>query len=206
MVVITGDSNLHVDVGSAPGVSCFKDVLTAHDLHQYVDCSTHRCGYTLDLVISRASDSTISNVSVFNSEIYDHKSVTFSVNHMLQEQYPHRKAQLRRDFRYVNSETLKSCLSYHGSVTLPCTFAVNTALDERNSCVGTVLISMQCITFAVTMRMFGQHPTWKYTDKSMCTTVFSEIRKVKIQHYQNLQDADQSAAFKAVDKDFFLTL
>ena len=180
-VVITGDFNLHVDVGSTPGVSRFKDILTAHDLHQYVDCSTHRFGYTLDLVISRAYSATANNVSVFNNELSYYKSLTFSVHHIHQEQHPHRKVQLGRDFRHVNSQALTGGIMYQLSRLDPSpthpdtildqnTFAVNTALDEHfpvvlrrprkmnTPCWYCAGIHATSESFAVTMRTFCEHP------------------------------------------------
>ena len=139
-VVITGDFNLSVDVGSAPVVSRFKDMLTAPDLHICVDCSTQRCGHTLDLVISRASDST--KVSVFNSEITEHKSLIFPVHYTPQQHHPRGKAQSRRDFRHVYNETLTGGIvsrlsrmdlspTHPDTILDQYTFAVDTALDEH---------------------------------------------------------------------------
>ena len=71
------------------------------------------------------------------------------------------------------------------------TFAVNTALDEhapavlrrphkRSTYVDTVLISMRCISFAVTVRAFGEHLAWKYTGTSMWAIgTLSPMRCVK---------------------------
>lgn len=140
-VVITGYFNLHVDVCSAPGVSRFMDLLQIHDLHQHVDCSTHKAGHTLDLVISRATDPIISKVSVTSSEISDNKSVTFSIEHTADKNYPQAKLQPRRDLRHVDCKTLTSEINsnlsgfdtsptYPDSILDIYTCAVISALDE----------------------------------------------------------------------------
>ena len=59
--MIVGDFNLHVD---CPEV---------------VHSSTHTSGYTLDLVIVRAGDPIISEISSYNPCISDHEAVIFNV-------------------------------------------------------------------------------------------------------------------------------
>ena len=132
--------------------------------------------------------STVSNVSVFNGEISDHKSLTFSVHHILQEQHPHGKAQLRSDFRHVNTETLTCEIMPELSHMDPLSTHPDTIMDQSlllilhwlNSLLvyfgghargglhlGTVLIAIRRESFAVTMRLFGEHPAWKYAGTSV---------------------------------------
>ena len=83
---------------------------------------------------------------MFNNDISDPKLLTFSVRHTPQKQHPHGKAQLRKDFRHVNNETLNGGIMSELSLLDPSpthpdtildqyTFAVNTELDEYTSAI-----------------------------------------------------------------------
>ena len=53
-LLLMGDFNFHMDVPSDPDTSRFSDLLESAGLKQSVTGPTHRCGHTLDLVISTA--------------------------------------------------------------------------------------------------------------------------------------------------------
>ena len=73
--VLLGDFNVHVDTPWKSHVARFLDALTSHDLHQYVQETTHKDGHILDLIISRVEDKLISECCVLPSLGSDHKLI-----------------------------------------------------------------------------------------------------------------------------------
>jgi exonuclease III len=59
--LITGDFNLHIDDLENPNAKQFLTLLDSCNLTQLVNFPTHRCGHTLDLIIT-ATNSTLSPV------------------------------------------------------------------------------------------------------------------------------------------------
>ena len=96
-ILITGDFNIHFEPNSAPGVVKLHHILEEHGRQRYVMLPTHKRGHTLDLVISRRSDTTVSTVAIEHTEISDHHSVTFKLKHPT----PYNEAQIKeiQDFR-----------------------------------------------------------------------------------------------------------
>ena len=58
-LVITGDFNIHVDNDTDTNAVAFNNLLSACGLTQHIDSSTHKCGHTLDLFITRSVDAPI---------------------------------------------------------------------------------------------------------------------------------------------------
>ena len=56
-LLITGDFNIHVDVHNDSDAAHFLELLTSMGLEQHVDKPMHISGHTLDLIITRCSDS-----------------------------------------------------------------------------------------------------------------------------------------------------
>ena len=54
-------------------------ILDENGLKQHVTCPTHMKGHTLDLIIKRVSEQTVSGVIVERSDISDHHSITFKL-------------------------------------------------------------------------------------------------------------------------------
>ena len=96
-LLIVGDFNLHYEQDNAVGVSGLKDLLAENNLQQHVQQPTHRMGHTLDLVITRMSDSNITSMDVYPSTISDHHSVIFGVSATMP--LPTRHVRQARDFR-----------------------------------------------------------------------------------------------------------
>ena len=65
-LIILGDFNLRVKNPGCNDARQFKDLIVAACLVQHVRVSTHDKGHTLDLVITRASDSCASDFIFFN--------------------------------------------------------------------------------------------------------------------------------------------
>jgi hypothetical protein len=58
-VILLGDFNIHYDLPSKSDVNRFSTILESADFVQHITGPTHRCGHTLDLVITRQDDPLI---------------------------------------------------------------------------------------------------------------------------------------------------
>ena len=76
---IIGDFNLHVDNLKDSSAAKFLNLLEVFGLQQNVSKPTHKHGHTLDLVITRLSESLISDMNVLNPMISDHHTVLFKL-------------------------------------------------------------------------------------------------------------------------------
>src|SRR6267154_733865 len=81
-LIITGDFNLHLDDPSCSKSSSFLSLLHTFHLSQLVSFPTHSDGHTLDLLITRASSSILSNIdySILPSSFSDHSAILSSLN------------------------------------------------------------------------------------------------------------------------------
>lgn len=73
--MITGDFKIHFDNSHDPDANRLLDLFESMGLRQHVDESTHEHGHTLDLMITRASDSIIWGSPVIDHLFLDHSSV-----------------------------------------------------------------------------------------------------------------------------------
>ena len=78
-ILISCDFNIHRELNSASGVEKMQQMLDENGLKQHVTCPTHTKGHTLDLIITRVSEQTVSDVIVERSVISDHYSITFKL-------------------------------------------------------------------------------------------------------------------------------
>ena len=74
-LLITGDFNIHVDVPNDKGAARFLELLTSMGLEQHVDKPTHFSGHTLDLIITRCSDSLLFAKPIADYLFSDHTTV-----------------------------------------------------------------------------------------------------------------------------------
>ena len=74
-IVIAGDFNIHVDVVDDSETIKLLDLLDCHDLRQHVHEPTHVDGHTLDLIMTRCADHTITTPPTSDEFISDHASV-----------------------------------------------------------------------------------------------------------------------------------
>jgi exonuclease III len=78
-LIITGDFNFHLEDSSNSDARKFNDLLISLNLTQHVTEPTHTHGHLLDLVLSRSSDSIISDLHVHGAPLSDHSPVSFSL-------------------------------------------------------------------------------------------------------------------------------
>lgn len=74
-LLIVGDFNIHVDDTDKAVVRKFIEHITAVNLQQHVSGPTHRCGHTLDLVLSRKNEDIVQEVYVSQDMISDHATI-----------------------------------------------------------------------------------------------------------------------------------
>jgi exonuclease III len=74
-LLITGDFNIHVDSSTDQDATKFLDLLDSMALTQHVHFPTHEKGHTLDLIITRRTDSLIANLPQAERFISDHCAV-----------------------------------------------------------------------------------------------------------------------------------
>ena len=74
-VLICGDFNIPVNENSSTDTKRLCDILNATGFHQHVSGMTHRLGNTLDLVITRNSDSILSHEPKIHDFISDHAAI-----------------------------------------------------------------------------------------------------------------------------------
>ena len=96
-VIITGDLNFHLDNKSNVEARRFCSILDSHGLTQQVNRTTHKEGYTIDLVISRESSSIIVGApSVFDPCLSSDKGKSFGDHLAVQFVWYHMKFTYRR--------------------------------------------------------------------------------------------------------------
>ena len=121
---------MHVDQSSTADAKQFEDILHSFGLAQHVDSSTHICGHTMDLILSRSSDSLVHSC-VVSDLISDHHAVYA----MIKSGNPHRpqKTVTYRKLRSIDSEVFQT--DFHdkiSSIDLS-TQSVDEAVDFYNS-------------------------------------------------------------------------
>ena len=80
-ILILGDINIHLDKSDDRNVKRLNRLLSAHGLKQLVIGSTHRHGHTLDVIITRSSDSLVSNIVISPPSYSDHSLISFNIRH-----------------------------------------------------------------------------------------------------------------------------
>ena len=108
-LLITGDFNIHVDVPSDSDASRLMDLLTSMGLEQHVSNSTHISGHTLDLVVTRCSDSVLAAKPITDHLFSDHITVVCDLT--LGKPSPMLKKLSYRKIKAIDREKLRQDLS-----------------------------------------------------------------------------------------------
>ena len=118
-LIIVGDFNIHMDdPTSRTGTANMFDLLAEKNLTQRVYGSTHRGGHTLDLILTRATESTASNVRCSDPGISDHKAIVCSLH--VGKPPAVRKLVSVRNYKLINVDNLcKDLLESHDLQSLP---------------------------------------------------------------------------------------
>ena len=124
-LVIIGDFNLHVDKASDSYAQRFLDIVDSLGFRQEVNGPTHNLGHTLDLVLSRESDNSVTSIFVNNGEgISDHSVIECTL-----KTRPTRWPTKTISFRSLKSISMDAlCADIH---SLPLIQSPATSLDDR---------------------------------------------------------------------------
>lgn len=79
-LLLAGDFNFHLDNMASPGTQRLLDILTSNNPSQHVHGPTHRGGHTLDLLITRSSETTATDVQTCDPGLSDHRAVRCSMH------------------------------------------------------------------------------------------------------------------------------
>ena len=109
-LLIVGDFNVHVNDTGDVEARRFLDCLTSYSMVQHVTFPTHVHGHTLDLLISRSTETIVSNVSSVYLDISDHDHIVVC-DLQLQRPPPLRKHVSSRHFKGMDLKALKEDLS-----------------------------------------------------------------------------------------------
>jgi hypothetical protein len=115
-ICILGDFNLHWEKQMDTHVAKFKAILESLGLQQHIGVPTHRCGHTLDLVITQRDDTFLRDITVVNDHLSDHHSITCKV---LEGRIPpaQRPTRTVRKLRNIDTKELSEKLSHAFSLT-----------------------------------------------------------------------------------------
>jgi hypothetical protein len=105
-LLICGNFNIHVEIADNPDAVTFLDMLESMALKQYVNFSTHEHGHTLDLIITRSSDSIILNEPKLGPFLSDHCIINCQLN--VRKAKPTTKQVTFRRTKAINIETFKT--------------------------------------------------------------------------------------------------
>ena len=107
-LVIVGDFNIHVDNPNDSEASDFNSLLSSFGLVlQRIDFPTHRNGHTLDLVISKQCETSLTGIG-FELMLSDHAIVKFTISLMKR---PHvRKWIMYRKLKSLDHDSFQTCI------------------------------------------------------------------------------------------------
>jgi hypothetical protein len=221
-LLVVGDFNFHVDQSDAPNVGNFTRVLEAAGLQQHVHEPTHKQGHTLDLLITRNTEDTISDVRVQDDLGLVHFSVMCSIKFT-------RSARIKKYITYRKLKTI-NLSEFKSDIHLPVNFdgTAEELLDCYNQVISDAIEKHAPLKSAkVTLR---DSTPWQNDDiktarterrraerkwRSSRLTVHRQIylesrrnvthliRSAKFQYYSNLvheNSADQKALFGIINR------
>ena len=222
--VIAGDFNFHMDNCDDYNAKLMSELLESASMVQHVSGPTHTKGHTLDLVITRDSDTLVSNVKTDSSLPSDHSAIKCE---LAISGPPVTCKEIRfRKVRNVNIESFKEDIRNSPLVTDPITDDVE-ALSSQFDSVLRELLDKHApeTTRCVTLR---PHAPWyddairdqkrercrcerqylksglevhKQIYKTECKKYLELIDNAKSKHHESqFQNCDQKQLFKAVDK------
>jgi hypothetical protein len=108
-LMICGDFNFHLDDSNCKDASSFTSLLSSYGLQQHIDVPTHTRGHTLDLIITRFTDSFIQDVSVkdmiFSDHFWLHCSVACAKPGVIRKEVKY------RNIKKINIDSFKDDIS-----------------------------------------------------------------------------------------------
>ena len=158
-VLLLGDFNVHVDTPAKPDSVQFLSSIDEAGLQQHVRGPTHRCGHSLDLVISRTSDTSFVKSCLVNNNAYsDH----YIISCMLDVSRPRLLdiTSVSRNFRSIDNDEFRKKIA-EAFVDFPFTNSADDQISFYNTTTSTVLDAL--CPAKKRKHKFRSHPVW-YTD------------------------------------------
>ncbi|XP_072017811.1 uncharacterized protein [Amphiura filiformis] len=103
---VVGDFNIHVDDLKDSDATTMLNILMSADLVQHIKGSTHKHGHTLDLIISRECDDSVSDPFTVHGLKSDHSAVCCTIN-VFQPQ-PGKRVIRSRKLRDINRVVMQN--------------------------------------------------------------------------------------------------
>ena len=100
--LVCGDFNIHVDDVANSNTALLNDLVTSYNLSQHVRSPTHEAGHTLDLILTRSSDNSITISNILHS---DHALVECKLN--ISKPPPNKIVIKTRKFREIDIDAFR---------------------------------------------------------------------------------------------------
>ncbi|XP_041471887.1 uncharacterized protein LOC121421284 [Lytechinus variegatus] len=159
-VLLLGDFNIHVDIPSKPEAMEFLSSLDEAGLCQHIQGPTHRCGHTLDLIISKDNDDSFVNSCWIREKLYSDHHFLGCVLDVARPKLQN-VTSVSRNFRSLNKDSLCSKIA-EAFVDFPFQGTADEHVTFYNNAIFTVLDTM-CPATKRTHK-FRSHPPW-YSDE-----------------------------------------
>jgi len=222
-LLMVGDFNFHMDNRDDHDTKSFTSLLEAANLQQHVSFPTHRCGHTLDLVITRQGDNIVNHVDVTHGLPSDHVGVVCTLS--IKRPPPIRKQIQTRHLRRLDIGLFIADLQESSLLTEPRTPDLHIEYDR----VLTELLDSHApvVTRTITVRRnapwFNEHlhtaklekrqceRRWLSTNlevhrqifRHQCDTYYRLLSEAKVTYYrEQIEDCDHRNIFKFIKKNF----
>ena len=129
-LLIAGDFNFHIDDVTNREASYFLELLESSNLQQHTTETTHRCGHTLDLIISRQTDNLVSSTTIHRGLPSDHDAV--SCNLAVPRVKSTRRKVCYRNFKSINMAEMRKDIQASPLVTSH-TSDLTTIINQYNT-------------------------------------------------------------------------
>ena len=133
--IIAGDINIHVETGELSSIR-FHEQLDLFDLKQHVISPTHIMGHTIDVVITKNSDSIIDNVTVTEYNISHHFMIDFT--YKIEPKTVQTKTITYRSIKNLDSQKFSNDILTSLS-SLPNTNNLKDTIDNYNSAMQNIV-------------------------------------------------------------------
>ncbi|XP_072015955.1 uncharacterized protein [Amphiura filiformis] len=221
--VIAGDFNFHMDVLDDREAIIFRELLDSASFDQHVNKPTHRCGHTLDLVITRSSDSIISDLTIDDTLPSDHFAV---ICKLAVSRPPVTKHQFRfRKLRDIDINAFNNDIAASSLVTDPANDVESLSTQFDNVMSDLLHCHAPEVSRSVSLR---PHAPWydealrkekqerrrcerqfcksglevhRQTYRDQCKKYSAKLEEAKSNYHKlQLKDCDQKQLFRQVDK------
>ena len=154
-LLILGDFNIHVDNPDSVEGRRFTNTLSGLNLEQHVNSPTHTKGHTLDLIITRTSETVVAPIQTHAAVMSDHLPMTFDLR--IQKPPPLKVEITSRKLKSTNANSFTEDIRQSALVKNPAP-GLEDLVDQYHSVLSNILDAhAPLITRHVQVR---QRPPW----------------------------------------------